>query len=177
MGAYCGAEHLLVGDIPLAGRYGNGENFVNLASEEIDAQIGHIYVTPVEFDESTSAQAARVRPSKLLLKKINVLLASGRIVLDMAAGGEDDNLHAYGRRMVDEALRLLTMITDGKIILVDAPLIEPEESTVENTHMVVSQDDPYSLVEGFYERYGKTHIYPVMPLPMRPYDEPPIASV
>lgn len=177
MGAYCGVEHLLIGDIPLAGRYGTGENFVNLAAEEIDAQIGHIYVTPVEFDESTPEKAARVRPSVLLLKKLNILLASGRIVLDMAAGGEDDNLHAYGKRMLDEALRLLTMITNGQIELIDAPLIESEASTVDNTHMVISQDDPYSLVEGFYERYGKTHIFPVLPLPMRPYDDPPIAAV
>jgi hypothetical protein len=173
--AYCERSDLLTGDIPLASKYGNGENFVNLAADEIDAQIGHIYVTPIVFDESTPTKVAKVRPSKLLLKKINTLLASGRIILDMAAGGEDNNLHAYGRSMVREAINLLEQICDRKILLVDAPLIDTEADN-DNTGPIVVTEDPYSLVEGFYTRYNKHHLAPVYPLPMRPYDDPPVAQ-
>lgn len=151
MVAYAAPTDLLTGDIPLAGKYGDGSAFVQLAADEIDSQIGHIYITPIVFDESTPEKAARVRPAKLLLKKINTLLASGRIIMDMAAGGEDDNLHAYGKSMHDEAILLLNAIMDRKIILADAPLLA-EEAEGENTAVSVLQEDGYSLVGAFYDR-------------------------
>lgn len=151
---YCTKDDLLTGDIPLAGKYGDGTSFVQLAADEIDAQIGHIYITPVVFDESTPEKAARVRPAKLLLKRINTLLASGRIILDMAAGAEDENLHAYGASMRAEALELLGMISSRKIDLTDAPELV-EESDRANTGPSIVQADPYSLVEGFYVRYSQ----------------------
>lgn len=169
---YCTKDDLLTGDIPLAGKYGDGTSFVQLAAEEIDGQIGHLYVTPVVFDESTAALTALARPSKLLLKKINVLLASGRIVLDMAAGGEDDNLHAYGRAMWKEATDLLKQISLGQIVLAQAPLIDRVADDL-NTGPSVVQEDPYSLVEGFYTRYSSSPYLraPGLPAPMRPYDQ------
>lgn len=176
--AYCAKEDLLTGDIPLAGKYGDGTPFVNLAADEIDAQIGHIYVTPILFDESTPALVATARPAKLLLKKINLLLASGRIILDMAAGGEDGNLQAYGKSMHDEAVLLLNDITSGKIVLAGAPLLpDPDGSTADNGP-TIAQDDSYSLVEGFYERYSRNHVFPPAYVPpMRPYDDQPPAAV
>jgi hypothetical protein len=168
--AYCDKDDLLTGDIPLAGKYGDGTQFVNLAADEIDAQIGHLYITPVVFVENTPEQIAKVRPSKLLLKKINTLLASGRIVLDMAAGGEDDRLHAYGKSMLDEAVFLLNQISSGKIILIDAPEL-PNVEDDENTGPSLHNEDPYSLVQGFYDRYSGKTLLPGPP--MRPYDELP----
>lgn len=177
MVAYCTKDDLLIGDVRLASKYGDGSGFVQLAADEIDGQIGHIYVTPVIFDESTPEKAARVRPAKLLLKKINTLLASGRIVLDMAAGGEDDRLHAYGKSMHDEAILLLNAITSRKINLTDAPLL-PDEDSRETTGPSMAQDDPYSLVEGFYTRYGVERLapLPVRPVPMRAYDDVPYSG-
>jgi hypothetical protein len=172
--AYCEKTDLLTGDIPLAGRYGDGQRFVDLAADEIDAQIGHIYVTPIVFDESTPEKAARLRPAKLLLKKINTLLASGRIILDMAAGGEDDRLHAYGKSMHDEAVLLLNSITSGQIALTDAPVLA--EDVDADNGPTIAQDDPYSLVEGFYKQYGRSPLAPVPAIPMRPYDDPPVAE-
>lgn len=151
MVAYAAPTDLLTGDIPLAGKYGDGTAFVQLAADEIDSQIGHIYVTPIVFDESTPEKVAKVRPAKLLLKKINTLLASGRIILDQAAGGEDDNLHAYGQSMVAEALALLNQIMNSKILLTDAPLL-PSEEARDNTAVSVLQEDSYSLVGAFYDR-------------------------
>lgn len=171
--AYCDKTDLLTGDIPLAGKYGDGQSFVNFAADEIDGQIGHIYISPIVFDESTPVKVAAVRPAKLLLKKINILLASGRIILDMAAGGEDSDLHAYGRSMLREGIDLLKQITTGRIELTGAPLIVIV-TPGENSAVSIHQDDPYSLVEGFYTRYSSGYALPGRQAPMRPYDELPV---
>lgn len=167
---YCAPTDLLIGDIPLAGKYGDGTAFVQLAADEIDSQIGHIYVTPVLFDESTPEKIATVRPAKLLLKKINTLLASGRIVLDQAAGAEDDRLHAYGRSMVNEALKLLEKIMNREIQLTDAPLLT-EEAAREYTGPQVINEDAYSQVEAFYDRFQSPHIFKPGPIGAYTNDE------
>ena len=167
--AYCSPTDLLTGDIPLAGKYGDGTAFVNFAADEIDGQIGHIYITPVVLDESTPEKAARVRPVKLLLKKINILLASGRIILDQAAGTEDQNLHAYGASMVAEAIALLSGISSGKVVLVDTPVLA-EDASNPNTGPSIVQEDPYSLVEGFYTLYQEPLTLAGRAPVMRPYD-------
>lgn len=163
---YCTKDDLLTGDIPLAGKYGDGTSFVQLAADEIDSQIGHIYTTPIVFDESTPELTAAARPAKLLLKKINTLLASGRIILDMAAGSEDNALHAYGKSMWKEATDLLELIRSGRIVLVGAPLLPRTES--DNTGPSITNEDPYSLVKSFYDNYTSDFLTPV---PVRPYDE------
>lgn len=178
--AYCEITDLLVGDIPLASKYGDGQGFVDLAADEMDAEIGHIYVTPVVFDETSQAKLAAARPSKLLLKKINTLLASGRIIMDMAAGGEDRSLHEYGASMWKEASELLEKICNGKINLVAPRVGDDDEATKpQNTKVSIVQDDPYSLVEDFYTRYSRP-LYPgiIEPVlipgetpPARPYDD------
>lgn len=162
--AYSAKEDLLTGDIPLAGKYGDGTPFVNLAADEIDAQIGHLYVTPIVLEDVPAN-----RPARLLLKKINNLLASGRIILDMAAGGEDDRLHAYGASMMKEAIDLLNAITKGQIVLTGAPLLQEAANDL-NTAVSIKNEDPYSLVQGFYERYSQPML-PIVLNPMRPYDD------
>jgi hypothetical protein len=169
--AYCEKEDLLIGDIPLASKYGDGTSFCELAADEIDAEIGHRYVTPVTFDESSPEKSAAARPSKLLLKKINTLLASGRIIMDMAAGGEDRSLHQYGASMWKEATGLLERICEGKITLLQATLLGGDTDVKnENSRVSVVQADGYSLVQTFYDRYS-TPLYPVPP-PMIPGELP-----
>jgi hypothetical protein len=179
--AYCTKSDLLIGDIPLAAKYGDGAGFVNLAADEIDAEIGHLYVTPIDFDAlegaASEAEVAKMRPSRLLLKKINTLLASGRIILDMAAGTEDDRLHSYGASMISEARDLLEKVCDGKIFL-QVPMIGDDNPDTErqDTKISVVQDDGYSLVQNFYDRYS-TPLFPVAPNPLglpppaRPYEQ------
>lgn len=168
MVAYCTKEDLLIGDIPLAGKYGDGTSFVQLAADEIDASIGAIYQTPVVFDLMAHPES---RPSQLLLKKINRLLASGRIVMDMAAGGEDANLHAYGYSMWKEAWTLLQDIMNGKTTLVEAEKI-PRDEANENTAVSIHNEDGYSLVEAFYSGTPSyVGIYPPLSHKViRPYD-------
>lgn len=166
MAAYCDKADLLTGDIPLAGKYGDGTSFCQLAADEIDAQVGHIYTTPVTFVDDADPKS---RPAQLLLKKINILLASGRIILDMAAGGEDDNLHAYGESMRREAVALLNQISSGVIDLAGAEKL-PDTADDLNTGPLVHNEDPYSLVEDFYKRSASPIGF--MRPAMRPYDDP-----
>lgn len=169
MVAYCTNTDLLVGDIPLAAKYGNGSGFVQLAADEIDATIGRIYVTPVTFDVMANPSS---RVSQLMLKKINILLASGRIVMDMAAGGEDDNLHAYGYSMWKEAWTLLQDLVSGKYTLETSSGKIDTDTSNDNTAISIANEDGYSLVEAFYSGVPDyTGGYPLGSKRIRPYDE------
>jgi hypothetical protein len=161
--AYSAVGDLLIGDIPLPPRFGDGTKFIDMATDEIDSQIGHIYVTPIELEDIPAN-----RPARLLLKKINNFIASGRMILDMAMAGEDRELQAYGKSLLREGLDLLGKISSGKIEL-PAVLINPTPAS--DSGPVVLNEDPESLVEGFYQVYS--HGVPRI-TPMRPYKDRPL---
>lgn len=150
--AYSTKADLRIGDIRLPARFGDGSAFVEEAADEIDAQLGHIYVTPFVID----AAVAKNRPAILLLKKINNLIASGRLVLDMAASSEDQTLHAYGASMLKEGLKLLAMIQSREILLTGAELIPNSEGKNDPTGPMIYNEDAESLVQGFYAPSGLT---------------------
>ena len=162
MVGYCTTTDLLKGDIPYPSRYGNGQAMVDLAAEQIDSMIGHIYVTPV----SITVPPAENNPSKLLLKHINLLLASGRIITDMAAGGEDTDLHAYGERLLTEALNMIRKIQDGEIALTGATRIPSAQAASGPT---ISNEDAVSLVEDFYTQF-RPSTWRELWQPPAPYD-------
>lgn len=159
--AYSTKDDLLTGDIPMPDRFGDGTKFVDMAADEIDGQIGHIFVTPIELEDLPVN-----RPARLLLKKINNLIASGRIITDMAAAGEDRDLHAYGRSLLLEGLDLLNRLSAGRI---DIPGAAPLPGTeLDSTGPTIQNEDPESLVEGFYRQVSHGEIRgPLSPL--RPY--------
>jgi hypothetical protein len=143
---YSTKADLRIGDLRLPTRMGDGTGFVEAAAEEIDAQLGHIYKTPLEIDPNVPSN----RPAILLLKNMNNLIASGRLVLDLAASSEDDSLHAYGRSMLQEGLTLLRMIQQRDILLTGAEQIVSSEGDKNLTGPMILNEDPVSLVEGFY---------------------------
>ena len=163
-GAYCNVTDLRYGDIPLPAYVGDGSKYALAAAEEIDAQLGHIYVTPIVFNLVNKPQQ---RPSYLLIKKINWLLASGRLVIDLAAAGENTALQAYGEHMLKEALGILLQISQGDAIL-DADLVPESDDDDDDdddsrfTGPIIFNADSESLVEGFYNppsrcRIGNNH--------------------
>lgn len=158
--SYSTKDDLLIGDIPLAPRYGDGSRFVDLAADEIDSQIGHIYVTPIAL-----ADTPENRPARLLLKKINNFIASGRIILDMALAGEDRELQSYGRSLLSEGLTLLKQVTNGDIRIPGADPLPGTEAATSGPTIV--NEDPDSLVASFYDRTSGVHIFP--PVPAAPY--------
>jgi hypothetical protein len=154
MAAYCTVNDLRKGDIPLPSYMGDGQKYVDGAADEIDAALGHIYVTPIALDPATKPEQ---RPASLLLKKINWLLASGRLVLDLAAAGENTDLHAYGRQMLTEGLMYLQQLTKGEIVLTGAaPIPVPEGQEKSFSGPAIFNEDPESLVEAFYTRHNGT---------------------
>lgn len=159
-GAYSGTEDLLNGDIPLLPVHGDGSKAITSAAEDIDGQIGHIYVTPVELDDDPE-----YRPTRLLLKKINNLVASGRLIMDMAAAGEDDNNHAYGLFLLKEGQNLLGMVSSGKMVLAGAERIDGTTAGVNPAAASILNEDDESLVERFYrsgrgEDFSRRRIVP-----------------
>lgn len=148
-GAYCALTDLRNGDLALPPYIGNGGSYVTSAAEEIDAALGHIYETPFEVVPPATQMT---RPAILLLKKLNWLIASGRLVLDLAAAGESQEIHAYGKRMLDEGLLILKQLTDGDVKLVGAPLIGEDTDEVQVTGPMILNEDSESLVQSFYDR-------------------------
>jgi hypothetical protein len=164
---------LRTGDIAVPS-YTSREQYIVNAAEEIDAAVGHLYVTPFDVDETVPAN----RPSILFLKKLNWLLASGRFVLDVAAAGEMDNLHAYGKRMLDEAAAMLKYLTSEELVLVGATKIKSDDEQEGFTGPMISNEDSESLVEAFYRRqrpslFGLGEPLPVLGRrpPVMPYGE------
>lgn len=160
-GVYCGLTDLLKGDLDLPRYMGDGSQFVNMAAEDIDSHLGHIYVTPIEV-----LDIPRNRPTKLMLKRINRLLASGRMVLDLATAGESTDLHAYGRSLVKEAMDLLEKIASGEIVLAGASRIdEVVDPTGQHfTGPRITNEDSYSLVQAFYDRFNPNQPDVVSPI-------------
>lgn len=159
-GVYCAIDDLLKGDLELPRYMGDGSQLVNRGAEDIDSHIGHIYVTPIEIDP-----APENRPATLMLKRINVCLSSGRMILDLAAAGEDTSLHQYGRSLVQEAMGLLDKIASGEIVLRGAEriddVLDPEGGQF--TGPKINNEDAYSLVQSFYDRFNPTLGQPCLP--------------
>lgn len=144
MAGYAAVGDLLTGNIPTPG-YLAPDKFVQDAADEIDSQLGFVYETPFDVSETSEL----VRPARLLLKRLNVFLASGRLLMAAAASGEDDNLHAYAKSLVDQALQTLEMIRTGEIVLEGAVEINPSTSDQPKGPMWYNPD-PESAVDAFY---------------------------
>jgi phage gp36-like protein len=143
--AYCGTEDLLLGNVPLPG---TAMKYVTDAADEIDSNLGAMYVTPIVLDENVPAQ----RSGFLLLKRINAWLASGRLLMALDAAGEDDQVHQYAKYLVDGAMLALQKITDGSITIPGAEPVNPDVPRV--TGPMASWGDDTSPVEAFDNVFG-----------------------
>lgn len=144
--AYSSSNDLLNGNIPLPG-YLDKEKFVTDAADEIDSKIGHLYETPVDVSETSTVP----RWTRLLLKRINNHLASGRLLMAADAGGEDDRVHAYALFLIQEATAALDQIASGEIKLTGVPGPGGQSSEA-ITSIILNNLDEESNVEAFYDR-------------------------
>lgn len=142
--AYSEVGDLVFGAIPTAQQ--DLTSWITRADEEIDAEIGTIYVTPLSFPMSTEA-----RPGKLLIKKISYQLATGRAIMSMDAGSEENNIHQYGFYLIKEALAALKCIKDGDVILPGVQILNPEDAT---SAPQVYNVDSSSAVEDFFGTFN-----------------------
>lgn len=132
--AYCGETDLLVSE-GLVVSPNEKSKFVQSAADEMDAKLGYRYATPIVTEDLPANQA------KLLLT-INAKLASGRLIMSNALGGQDAQVNAYALYLIKEAEMDLMSIANGQVDLT-APLVDStgtEIGTVEDPVI----DDPYA---------------------------------
>lgn len=144
---------MVTGNIPV--NPVSAQKYVNDAADEIDSLIGKVYKTPVDMtpgpDETPPGIGTMSRPSRLLLKRVSNWLASGRLMLSTAAGGEDGELHAYALYLVNSASSVLMSIARGEVELEGAEKTDPDGS--EGVYgPLISNVDPESNVEAMYDR-------------------------
>lgn len=146
MVAYSTTSDLLTGNIPVPAAF-SPQKFVDDAADEIDSKIGFLYVTPVDVTQTSTV----TRPARLLLKRINNFLATGRLLLAAAAGQEDTQLHAYGLSLIQEANTALNQIASGQIPIEGGTLVDTGDEAA-FTGIIIDNLDPESSVEAFYDR-------------------------
>lgn len=146
--AYCEDTDLLVGGIPMPA-YLNAEKFVDDAADEIDSYLGRLYVTPI----SVEANTPQVRPTRLLLKRINSHLATGRLIQAADASGQNKQLHAYATSLIAGAILALQQLVEGSPLEGATPLPSTEDPDANAvTGPLIRNVDAESNVEAFYDR-------------------------
>lgn len=156
MTAYSAPADMIIGNIPTTTPI--QMQYLNLAADEMDSVLGMQYVTPINVAEDSPVK----RHSRLLLKNISIWLSSGRLMLATSANGEDDQLHAYAKYLVENATAMLMKIASGEIKLDGAEHNEDEENPDASNQALIYNVDPESNVEAFYDRiYMAPPAYPV----------------
>lgn len=122
-------DDLLLGDLVLGST--DAERYINAAADEMDSLIGQRYQLPINL-------AGIAQYAQKLLKLIEINLASGRLIMARAQGGEDSELHAYGHSLVKRAMADLHAIATGQIKLSGAPFAH--QSTTTRGPGIVNQD-------------------------------------
>jgi hypothetical protein len=141
---YAPSDSALLGGIPVSSP-SELDGFFEDAADEIDAAIGAIYEIPVTRS-LTGGSLPGV--TGLFLKRINRYLASGRFILARAAGGEDDNLHAYGLSLVREAQNAIMGIANGST-QIDAKRLVTDDRD-QRKAPAIANAEAASNVDSFY---------------------------
>lgn len=149
--AYVQADTLLLGGIPERAEL-DMQKFVDDAADEIDSIIGYTYETPVTNQEGGLPLAAR-SPVLLTLTRINRYLASGRYIMAVAATSEEEELNAYAKRLISEALDALKKIAEGSVPF-DARKIP--DGHAQDKGPRISNAEVASNVDAFYGAYTGT---------------------
>lgn len=157
--AYCSPDDINIGNVQLP-RGLNKQAYVDAAAEEMDAELGKVYVLPLT---PSSAIASNTWAGKYL-KKINKFLAIGRIVIDSASGGEDNSLNSYGYYHLKTAMDALAALVSGSITLTDVEKLDVEPNT---SGPQVENRDAGSYVDAFYNTplpESENNVYPARPV-------------
>lgn len=145
--AYCEDSDLLLGNIPLPS-YINSVDKVQDAADEIDSMIGFTYVTPIDVSDGSDVP----RPARLVLKRINSHLASGRLIMELASSDEQRELHQYGWSLVKQALATLDRIVSGEVVIEGAPRLD--DGNPSDDKIIQINKDDVSQVDAFYDYFG-----------------------
>jgi hypothetical protein len=152
--AYCKVEDLLVGSTALP-KGMEPQAYVDGAADEIDMRIGFTYVTPVDISETSPVE----RPVRLILKTLNVHLATGRLCLAMAKNAQRTDLEPYGASLVRDALAMIGQIERGEITLIGAVRVVRTGEDPAFTGPQIFNQDAESNVEAFYDRVSNPNYF------------------
>lgn len=155
---YCVETDLLISGVRLPqGIQVTPESVISAAAEEIDAAIGTLYVTPITTNENDPD----LRFDSITLKRINAVLATGRLITSMATGGEQNRVQAYGEYLLKFGWALLTEIRDGTVKLTSATPIEQSDSNaLRRGPLLVQDNQQVSMVDSFYQNFQPGGITP-----------------
>lgn len=137
MATYSEVTDLLVGDMTIGGGV-DKDRFVQDATDEVNSRLGFVYVLPLD-----PAPAEHIT---LMLKRCANLIATGRLILAVASGGEDTALHAYGESLLREGQNLLEAIACGQVDLGAAKVPVHTDGNAP----IITQADSVSAVDAFY---------------------------
>ncbi len=140
---YSSVQDLLLGNIPLpAGD--KAKRAVERASDEIDSILGVRYVVPItprgQFERQVTA----------LLRTVNNWLASGRLIEELTASTQTVEIHAYANNLIQQALKTLTQILSGEILLPGVDPIGGGDGVGSESGPIVVNADPSSQTEWYY---------------------------
>lgn len=159
---YNATSDLLIGDVQLP-QGNDGTKYVSQAADEIDSRLGFTYATPFDVsDSSTMSNAAR-----LMIKMLSIHISSGRAMMDLGTSGENNLPNPYGKYLLDQAEAILLLLVEGRIVLDGAqPVNGGPDNTEFSSRVLISNVDPYSMVEAFYgwaakPSYGIDHSRPI----------------
>ena len=105
--AYCTEDSLLIEGLPLS-TVVNPQKYIDLAADEMNIILGQVYNIPIVYDDTPDNLQ-----TKLFLKQVNSWLASGRMIIAATASNESTQLSAYGRQLVNGALKALNDLVGG----------------------------------------------------------------
>lgn len=154
---YSAVGDLLIGDVSLVGV--DSERYVVSAFDEMNSRLGYIYELPIVMDAGTAGA--------LTLKKINNFIASGRLILAVASGAEDNSLHAYGQSLLQQGYAELALVLNGSLPLVGADRILAD--TAVGGPEILSHDSA-SGVEAFEAEFYWKNSYAYNGRPKYRYD-------
>jgi phage gp36-like protein len=141
---YSTVANLLLGDLPVPLEVGR-QKFIDDAADEVDSILGVRYITPIDVTEGSDVP----RYARLMVKRAANHLASGRLIMALAIGGEDNALHAYGYSLVQNALKWLDSIACGDFDIPGAVLNEDTQNFTSRGPKI-GNVDASSGVENFY---------------------------
>lgn len=139
---YSTAQDLMFGSIPVPA---DVDKWITVADDEIDAGVGRLYVTPLTFPGDTVS-----RPGMLLIKRASAMLATGRAIMAIDSGSQEDNLHQYAAYLVKQGCKIIEDIVDGELTLPGVQLVNPESAT---TAPKIYNVDASSAVEDFFSNF------------------------
>lgn len=122
---YCSIDELKLGSVRMDDSV--KRKYIEKASDEIDASLSAIYVTPLPYSTADSGQ---LRRTSLILNQICTELATGRAILGEAASSQGDRIHAYGKWLVERALKNIDKILSGELKLEGTGVVPVETNKV-----------------------------------------------